>query len=144
MVACDELLSVAMVFYELLKGPLIYGISHTLMALAFWLPSPHGILAIGTLCAGDGLADVVGRRLGKGNALAWNPQKSAAGSLAFFVGAGLTCRGLLAWHGVPFPATHLWLIAAASAAVESLPFLGAYDNLAVVAVPLLLSHALPA
>ena len=127
---------------ELLKGPLIYGVSHALMALAFWLPSAHGIIAIGTLCAGDGFADVIGRRLGKGNALPWNPQKSAAGSLAFFVGAGLTCQGLLACHGVAFPSAYLWLIAAASAAVESLPFLGAYDNLAVVTVPLLLSHAL--
>ena len=129
---------------ELLKGPLIYGLAHTLTALSFWLPSPHGIIAIGTLCAGDGFADVLGRRLGKGNALPWNPQKSAAGSLAFFAGAGLTCTGLLAWHGVPFSAAHLWLIAAVSAAVESLPFLGAYDNLAVVTVPLLLSHALTA
>ena len=32
---------------------------------------------------------------------------------------------------------------AASAAVESLPFFGAYDNLAVVTVPILLSHVLP-
>ena len=33
-----------------------------------------------------GLADIVGRRLGKGNALPFNPQKSAAGSVAMFVG----------------------------------------------------------
>lgn len=43
-------------------------------------------------CGGDGLADIVGRRLGKGNPLPWNPEKSWAGSAAMFVGE---CRAPL-------------------------------------------------
>jgi len=34
-----------------------------------------------------GLADIVGRRFGKGNPLPWNPEKSWAGSAAMFLGA---------------------------------------------------------
>lgn len=38
------------------------------------------------MCGGDGLADIVGRRLGAGNPLPWNPGKSWAGSAAMFLG----------------------------------------------------------
>jgi dolichol kinase len=38
------------------------------------------------MCGGDGLADIVGRRLGAGNKLWFNTNKSAAGSAAMFVG----------------------------------------------------------
>ena len=37
-----------------------------------------------------GLADIVGRRFGKGNPLPWNPEKSWAGSAAMFLGAPLS------------------------------------------------------
>ncbi len=37
-----------------------------------------------------GLADIVGRRFGKGNPLPWNPEKSWAGSTAMFLGAHLS------------------------------------------------------
>ena len=38
------------------------------------------------MCGGDGLADIVGRRLGAGNPLPWNAAKSWAGSLAMMLG----------------------------------------------------------
>ena len=71
---------------EVLRGPLYYVLVLLLATLACWRDSPVGAVALGTMCGGDGLADIVGRRLGKGNALPFNPQKSAAGSVAMFVG----------------------------------------------------------
>jgi dolichol kinase len=48
-----------------------------------------GMVVIAVLCGGDGLADIVGRRLGGGNPLPWNPAKSWAGSIAMFFGEHL-------------------------------------------------------
>lgn len=45
-----------------------------------------------------GLADIVGRRFGKGNPLPWNPEKSWAGSAAMFLGA-CVWRAHIAWEG---------------------------------------------
>ena len=56
----------------------------------YWRVSPTGAVAMSLMCGGDGLADVVGRRLGQGNPLPWNPAKSWAGSAAMFLG-GLPC-----------------------------------------------------
>ena len=70
----------------------------------FWRNSPVGVVAISLMCGGDGawrlarrapqapdaaagLADVVGRRLGKGNKLPFNSAKSFAGSAAMFLGS---------------------------------------------------------
>ena len=44
-------------------------------------------MAISLMCAGDGLADIVGRRWGASARLPWNPAKSWAGSVAMFLGA---------------------------------------------------------
>lgn len=60
---------------ELLKGPVAYGIVHGLAAMIFWRHSPVGIATISFLCAGDGLAEIVGTRLGSGNPLPFNPRK---------------------------------------------------------------------
>ena len=54
--------------------------------VVYWRVSPTGALAMSLMCGGDGLADVVGRRLGQGNALPWNPAKSWAGSAAMLLG----------------------------------------------------------
>ena len=58
--------------------------------VVYWRDSPTGALAMSLMCGGDGLADVVGRRLGQGNPLPWNPAKSWAGSAAMLLG-GLPC-----------------------------------------------------
>ncbi len=70
--------------YELLYGPLQYGVVFVLLTLLFWLNSPVGIVALVILCAGDGMADLVGRRFGRSK-LPFNPRKSWAGSIAMLV-----------------------------------------------------------
>ena len=60
---------------ELLKGPVAYGIVHGLAAMVFWRHSAIGIATIAFLCTGDGLAEVVGTRLGASNPLPFNSRK---------------------------------------------------------------------
>ncbi len=73
---------------EILRGPLFYGIVFVVMTLVFWKDSPVGIIALMLMCGGDGIADVVGRRV-KSAKLPWSREKSVAGSLAVFVGGWL-------------------------------------------------------
>jgi len=70
---------------EILKGPLIYGIVFVAATVLFWRDSLVGITALMILCGGDGLADVVGRRI-KTPKLPWAPDKSVGGSVAMFFG----------------------------------------------------------
>lgn len=70
---------------ELLRGPLFYGIAFVVLTIAFWLDSPVGIVALMLMCGGDGIADVVGRKV-KSAKLPWSRNKSVAGSLAVFIG----------------------------------------------------------
>lgn len=60
---------------ELLRGPLLYGTIIGVLTMLFWRNSPSGVAAIAVLCAGDGLADIVGRRLGCSNRLPYSPNK---------------------------------------------------------------------
>jgi len=53
----------------------------------FWTDGPIGIIALSAMAAGDGLADLVGRRYGNGNKWPFNADKSIAGTVAFFAGA---------------------------------------------------------
>ncbi|KAG5238588.1 phytol kinase [Salix suchowensis] len=50
---------------ELLKGPLYYVLTITGACAVYWRTSPIAIAAICNLCAGDGMADIVGRRFGR-------------------------------------------------------------------------------
>ncbi len=70
---------------ELLRGPLLYGVVFVATTVAFWRESPVGVVLLMLLCGGDGLADVVGRRLGRAK-LPGQRDKSWAGSLGFFFG----------------------------------------------------------
>jgi len=70
---------------ELLRGPLFYGIAFVVLTIVFWLDSPVGIVALMLMCGGDGVADVVGRKV-KSAKLPWSRNKSVAGSLAVFIG----------------------------------------------------------
>ena len=70
---------------ELLRGPLFYGIAFVVLTIVFWLDSPVGIVALMLMCGGDGIADVVGRKV-KSAKLPWSRNKSVAGSLAVFIG----------------------------------------------------------
>lgn len=82
---------------EALGGPFIYVCILAACILLFWRESPIGIVALSALAAGDGLADLLGRRYGKSNHWPGLPKKSVAGSVAFWVGSTLTAVGLLLW-----------------------------------------------
>ena len=60
---------------ELLRGPLYYTIVLTLVTLFLWRGSLVSIAVVSIMCGGDGLADLVGRALGKNAPLPWNPRK---------------------------------------------------------------------
>ncbi|MCS6995207.1 MAG: phosphatidate cytidylyltransferase [Anaerolineales bacterium] len=113
---------------EILRGPLYYGIMFVSMTIFFWKDSPIGIVALMMMCGGDGIADLVGRRVASPK---WphSPQKSLAGSLGVFLGGWFLAAFVLWVYGMtgvfsePFPAYlgTLTVIAAASTLVESLP-----------------------
>ena len=129
---------------EILRGPLYYGIVFVLMTLIFWKDSPIGIIALMLMCGGDGIADVVGRRV-KSPKLPWSKEKSVAGSLAVFVGGWLLALLVLSiygYAGVPgFSSTNFILptavIAFGAMLVESLPFKDV-DNLTITFTAVLL------
>lgn len=133
---------------EILRGPLYYGIAFVALTILYWKDSPIGIIALMLLCGGDGLADVIGKRLGSAR-LPWSKGKSWAGSIAMFVGgwllslmvlgvylaAGTFAGSLLSY----LPA--VTIIALAAAAVELLPF-SDLDNLTVPLTAVVLGHIL--
>jgi CDP-diglyceride synthetase len=81
---------------EALGGPFVYVIVMTTCVLLWWRSSPVGVVALATLAAGDGIADLVGRRFGTNNK--WpGSNKSVAGTLGFVVAAAVTSLGLLLW-----------------------------------------------
>ena len=131
---------------ELLRGPLYYVIVMVFVTLVFWRDSPVGIVAISLMCGGDGLADVVGRKLGAGNPLPFNPSKSIAGSLAMFLGSFSLSLATLSVYtqlgafsldwAVATPS--LALICAAAAAVEAAP-LRLDDNVSVPGLALIMA-----
>src|SRR4026208_938762 len=66
---------------EILRGPLFYGIIFIAMTLLYWKDSFIGIPALMMLCGGDGIADIVGRRV-RFAKLPWAPDKGGAGGAA--------------------------------------------------------------
>ncbi len=114
---------------EILRGPLYYGIAFVLLTVLFWKDSPTGMTALMMMCGGDGLADIVGRRVASPK-LPWSREKSAAGTASVFIGGWLMSALVLLVYvaaGIfpgPFSAYLLpiTVIALVGAAVESLPF----------------------
>lgn len=89
---------------ELLQGPSYYAVILIAVTILFWRNSLVGFATISVMCGGDGLADIIGRRLGSAK-LPWNKDKSWAGSLAMFGGNVLSFSfhfpiGLLCLHNV--------------------------------------------
>jgi len=115
---------------EILRGPLYYGLVFVICTLVFWRSSPVGILALMLMCGGDGLADVVGRRLGR-TPLPFNPAKSWAGSAAMFVGGlAFSLAFVLLFNGWGYfepslsparAAAGVAVVALAATVVEALP-----------------------
>ena len=85
---------------EVLRGPLIYVIILLLSTLLFWRGSVVGLVAVSQMAAGDGMADIVGRRWG-GKKWPFSSTKSYAGTGAFVVSGFLVSLGLIAWF-------HFW------------------------------------
>lgn len=131
---------------EILRGPLIYGILFVLLTILYWKDSPIGLIGLMVMSGGDGLADVVGRRL-KSLRIPWNPGKSLAGTLAMILGGfvfSVVILGVFIAAGVfPGPLSQallpLAVIALAAALVESLP-LSDIDNLTTTLTAVLLGH----
>lgn len=131
---------------EILRGPLYYGIAFVAMTLVYWKESPIGIAALMIMCGGDGIADIVGRRI-KSPKLAWSPDKSVAGSLSVFLGGlilTLVILGVYVWAGeFTGPAAGYLLpvawIALGAMLVESLP-LKDIDNVTIIVACVLIGH----
>ncbi len=132
--------------HEILRGPLFYGIMFVAITLIYWRDSLIGIPALMMMCGGDGIADIVGRRV-RSAKLPWSPEKSIAGTLSVFAGGWLLTILIFAiyvWMGAfSGPVTRFLLpvmfIALGAAAVESLPFKD-IDNISLTAVSALIGH----
>lgn len=131
---------------EILRGPLFYGLVFVAVTLIYWKDSLIGIPALMIMCGGDGIADIVGRRI-RSPRLPWSPEKSVAGSLSVFVGGWLLTIFIFAiyvWAGVfsgplaGFLLPVTW-IALGATLVESLPFKDV-DNVTLTVVSALIGH----
>jgi phytol kinase len=131
---------------EILRGPLYYGIAFVVLTVAYWKDSPIGITALMMMCGGDGIADIVGRRV-RSPKLSWSPEKSVAGSLSVFAGGALLSALILficVSAGI-FPAPFssylfpIGWIALGAMLVESLPFKDV-DNLTLTVISAVLGH----
>lgn len=131
---------------EILRGPLFYGIMFVLITVLYWKDSLIGIPALMMMCGGDGIADIVGRRI-RSAKLPWSPEKSVAGTASVFAGGWLMTVFVFAvyvWAGV-FPAplagylAPVTWIALGAAAIESLPFKDV-DNITLTVVSALIGQ----
>ena len=131
---------------EILRGPLFYGIMFVVITLIYWKDSPIGIPALMMMCGGDGIADMVGRRI-RSAKLPWSPEKSLAGTLSVFAGGWILTVFVFAiyvWFGVfGGPITEYLLpitwIALGAMLVESLPFKD-IDNITLTVASALIGH----
>uniref|UniRef100_A0A803M898 Uncharacterized protein n=1 Tax=Chenopodium quinoa TaxID=63459 RepID=A0A803M898_CHEQI len=121
-------------YRELLKGPLYYASTITFACFFFWRTSPIGIAAICNLCAGDGLADIVGRRLGK-DKLPYNENKSYAGTIAMAIAGFVASVGYMHYFSLFGFLQESWdmvlqflVVSLISALVESLPISTQLDD----------------
>ena len=92
------------------------------------------------MCAGDGLADIVGRRYGASNRWPWSDEnKSAAGTAAFACGAAAVNLALIAWFArcglvdvaLAAAVPRVCAISALCAAIETVNLPGINDNFSV-------------
>lgn len=118
-------------------GIVLYPLIVLILILAFHRRLEVAAAAWGILAFGDGMAAVVGTMLGRAR-LPWNPAKSWAGSLAYWLFGTAVAATLLVWtvperSGWVFAVAVAAIAALVAAALESLP-LGLDDN---VGVPLI-------
>ena len=131
---------------EILRGPLYYGLVFVILTIVFWRETPTGLVALMTLCGGDGLADIIGKRLGKVY-LPWSKRKTLVGSLTMFLGSFVFSLALI-WvylsQGYFSPQIIKYILPIAfismiTTLVESLPFTD-IDNLTVPATAILMGY----
>ena len=129
---------------EILRGPLFYGIAFVLLTILFWRETPIGMVALMILCGGDGLADILGKRI-PGPKLPWSKRKSLVGSLTMFFG-GFILASLIVWvfiwqgyfpGGILDYLVPIGIVALVTTMVESLPFAD-IDNITIPLVSVLL------
>ncbi|KAK2634152.1 hypothetical protein Ddye_028944 [Dipteronia dyeriana] len=126
---------------ELLKGPLYYVLILMLCTVGFWRESPIGVVSLGMMCAGDGFADIIGRRFGSMK-IFYNPKKSWAGSISMFISGFLISTGMLYYYSVLGYFVLDWvstmqsvaLVCLVATVVESLPTTDLIDD--NISVPL--------
>lgn len=131
---------------EILRGPLFYGVMFVLLTVVYWKDSPIGITALMMMCGGDGVADIIGRRV-RSPKLPWSAEKSVAGSLSVFAGGALLTVLILFIYvsvGVFLPPFTGYLlpifwIALGGTLVESLPFKD-IDNITLTVVSAVIGH----
>ncbi len=121
-------------------GIVLYPFAVLLLLLVFWRHLEIALAIWGILAFGDGMASVVGMTMGKAR-LPWNPRKSWAGSLAYWLFGTLGSSVLYWWTvtrtggevDLPFMVTICAATALFAALIESQPQ-GIDDN---ISVPLL-------
>ncbi|XP_022948407.1 farnesol kinase, chloroplastic-like [Cucurbita moschata] len=121
-------------YRELLKGPLYYVATITLVCIFYWRTSPISIALICNLCAGDGVADIVGRRFGT-QKISYNKNKSIVGSVAMASAGFLASVGYMYYfssfgyvEGSSRMVLGFLVVSLASALVESLPISTEIDD----------------
>uniref|UniRef100_A0A6N2L477 Phytol kinase n=1 Tax=Salix viminalis TaxID=40686 RepID=A0A6N2L477_SALVM len=132
---------------ELLKGPLYYVLTITGACAIYWRTSPIAIAAICNLCAGDGMADIVGRRFGR-QKIPYNKNKSVAGSAAMAISGFVASVGFMHYFAAFGYVQESWemilgflVVSLASSFVESLPISTELDdNLTVTLTSILLGN----
>lgn len=129
---------------EILRGPLFYGLAFVILTVLFWRNSPIGMVALMILCGGDGLADILGKRI-KSSRLPWSPRKSVAGSMTMLLG-GFAFAILIVWvfvwqgyfkQSIGQLIGPIALIALITTLIESLPFPD-IDNITIPLISVLL------
>jgi len=113
---------------------LYYACAITLTTMVFWRTSPISIAVICNLCAGDGVANIAGRRFGH-KKLPHNPEKSYAGSIAMFLAGFVASVLYMCYFNLFGFVERSWTMVAAfgvvslaAAVVESLPISTRLDD----------------
>lgn len=126
---------------ELLRGPLYYVLMLILSAVVFWRESPVGLISLGMMCGGDGIADIMGRKFGS-KRLPYNQEKSWIGSISMFIFGFCISFGMLYYYSVlgyleldlGKAVQKVALVSLVATVVESLPIANVVDD--NISVPL--------
>ena len=85
---------------EALGGPFIYCIVLLSVIVLFWQNNMAcAIMTLSAMAAGDGMADIVGRRYGSVK-WPWSPTKSIVGTIAFILSSTLCATLLFIWFHI--------------------------------------------